>query len=52
MTVAELIDELKKYPLDMQVATDYDYGFDIKVTVHHAEPDNPKIAEFDYVSLC
>lgn len=50
-TVKELIEKLKEYPEDMQVATDYDWGFDIEVTVRHADSENPKVEEFDYVSI-
>ena len=51
MTVQDLINELQKYPMEARVDT---IGFpfeDIEITIRHFESDNPKLEEFDYVSL-
>ena len=51
MTVAELINELKQYSPDMRVAVIDFPCDDIELNVRHFESDNPRIDEFDYLSL-
>ena len=51
MTVKELINNLKQYPSDMCVAVTGLPFDDIELNIRHFESDNPKIDEFDYLSL-
>lgn len=51
MTVKELINNLKQYPSDIRVSVTGLPFDDIELNIRHFESDNPKIDEFDYLSL-
>ena len=51
MTVQDLINELQKYPMEARVGTIGMPFDDIEVSIRHFESENPKVDDFDYVSL-
>ena len=51
MTVQDLINELQKYPMEARVAVTGMPFDDIEINIRHFDSENPKLEEFDYVSL-